>query len=160
MSELVEDPRLALIYQEALRGLVQQRDAVESLHNRAGILIFAASFAGSLLGGRALSDGLGAWDWVGAALLAGIGVLTVLMLWPYYNLSFRLDPEELLERYVDHDPPVPMPQMQRDLALAMKEDWRRNGRIVRRLREVFQVALIFLVVDILAWLMSIAGQGS
>ena len=35
MSELAEDPRLALIYQEALHGLVQQRDAVESLHNRA-----------------------------------------------------------------------------------------------------------------------------
>jgi len=46
-----------------------------SLHNRAGILIFAASFAGSLLGGRALADGLGAWDWAGAALLAGIGLL-------------------------------------------------------------------------------------
>jgi hypothetical protein len=158
MSELAEDPRLALIYQEALRGLIQQRDAVESLHNRAGILIFAASFAGSLLGGRALSDGLGPWDWVGAALLAGIGVLTVLMLWPYYSLNFRLDPEEMLERYVDKD--VTMPAMHRELALAIKEDWRRNGPIVRRLREVFQLALVFLVVDILAWLISIAGQGS
>lgn len=158
MPELTEDPRLALIYQEALRGLVQQRDAVESLHNRAGILIFAASFAGSLLGGRALADGLGAWDWVGAALLAGIGVLTVLMLWPYYNLSFRLDPEELLERYVDKD--MSMPAMHRELTLAIKQDWQRNGRVVRRLREVFQLALVFLVVDILAWLISIAGQGS
>lgn len=158
MPELTEDPRLALIYQEALRGLVQQRDAVESLHNRAGILIFAASFAGSLLGGRALADGLGAWDWVGAALLAGIGVLTVLMLWPYYNLSFRLDPEELLERYVDKD--LSMPRMHRELSLAIKQDWQRNGRVVRRLREVFQLALVFLVVDILAWLISIAGQGS
>jgi len=158
MPELTEDPRLELIYQEALRGLVQQRDAVESLHNRAGILIFAASFAGSLLGGRALSDGLGAWDWVGAALLAGIGVLTVLMLWPYYNLNFRLDPEELLERYVDKD--TSMPTMHRELTLAIKKDWQRNGPVVRRLREVFQLALIFLVVDILAWLISIAGQGS
>jgi hypothetical protein len=160
MSELAEDPRLALIYQEAQRGLVQQRDAVESLHNRAGILIFAASFAGSLLGGRALSDGLGVWDWAGAALLAGIGVLTVVLLWPYYNLSFRLDPEELLERYVDQDSPASVPTMQRELALAMKADWRRNGRVVRRLREVFQVALVFLILDILAWLISIAGQGS
>ena len=42
----------------------------------------------------------------------------------------------------------------------MKADWRRNGRVVRRLREVFQLALVFLVVDILAWLISIAGQGS
>jgi hypothetical protein len=47
--------------QEALWGLLQQA-AVESLHNRAGTLIFASSFASSLLGSRALADGLGAWE--------------------------------------------------------------------------------------------------
>jgi hypothetical protein len=30
-----DDPRLALVYQESLRGLLQQQGAVESLHNRA-----------------------------------------------------------------------------------------------------------------------------
>jgi len=49
----MEDPdasRPALVYQEALRGLLQQQAAVESLHARAATLIFAASFASSLLG--------------------------------------------------------------------------------------------------------------
>jgi hypothetical protein len=31
-------------------------------------------------------------------LLLAIGVLTVLLLCPYYNLSFRFDPADLLER--------------------------------------------------------------
>jgi hypothetical protein len=75
-----DDPRVALVYQEALRGLLQQQAAVESLHNRAGTLIFAASFASSLLGGRALTDGLGAWDWLAVVLLFGIGALTVVLL--------------------------------------------------------------------------------
>jgi hypothetical protein len=51
--------------------------------------VFAASFASSLLGGRALADGLGFWDWTGITLLLAIGVLTVFLLWPYYSLSFR-----------------------------------------------------------------------
>lgn len=152
-----DDPRLAFIYQEALRGLLQQQAAVESLHNRAGTLIFAASFASSLLGSRALADGLGLWDWVAVALLLGIGVLTVLLLWPYYNLTFRFDAQTLLDQYVDSPTPASMGEMHRRLALQIKADWHRNGRIVRRMRIAFEIALILLIFDILAWLFSIAG---
>ena len=48
MSESAsDDPRIAFVYQEGLRGLLQQQSAVESLHNRAATLVFAASFASS-----------------------------------------------------------------------------------------------------------------
>lgn len=127
--------RSAFVYQEALRGLLQQQAAVESLHARAATLIFAASFASSLLGAHALADGLGAWDWIALALLVTIGALAVLLLWPYYNLTFRFDPEELIARYVDVADPIPIPTMHRQLALQIKADWLRNGRVVRRLRE-------------------------
>jgi hypothetical protein len=50
--------------------------------------------------------------------------------------------------------------MHRDLALRIKADWHRNGRVVRRLREAFQLALVLLLVNILAWLFSIAGTPS
>src|SRR6266536_2137461 len=92
-SVTIDDARLAFIYQEALPGLLQQQAAVESLHNRAGTLIFAASFASSLLGSRALADGVNRWGWVALALLLSIGALAVLMLWPYYAFSFRFDPD-------------------------------------------------------------------
>ena len=97
-----DDPRLALVYQEAQRGLLQQQAAVESLHNRAATLIFASSFASRT-------------------------------------------PETTAGMY-------------RDLALRIKADWHRNGRIVRRLREAFQLALVLLLLNILAWLFSIAGS--
>jgi hypothetical protein len=151
-----DDPRAAFVYQEALRGLLQQQAAVESLHARAATLVFAASFVSSLLGARALEDGVGAWDWIALALLVAIGSLAVLMLWPYYNLTFRFDPEELLARYVDVPEPESMAEMHRELALRIKADWARNGRIVRRLREALQVALILLLAEIVAWLVSIA----
>ena len=37
-----EDVRSSFVFQEALRGLLQQQAAVESLHARAATLIFAA----------------------------------------------------------------------------------------------------------------------
>jgi hypothetical protein len=152
-----EDPRIAFVYQEALRGLLQQQAAVESLHNRAATLVFAASFASSLLGSRALANGVGGWDWLAISLLLVIGALTVALLWPYYNLTFRFDPEELLTTYVDTEQPVSMNDIHRRLALRIKADWQRNGRIVRRLRELLQIALVALLADILAWMLSIAS---
>jgi hypothetical protein len=156
-SSATEDAsRAAFVYQEALRGLLQQQAAVESLHARAATLIFAASFASSLLGARALEDGVGAWDWIALGLLVAIGCLAVFLLWPYYNLTFRFDPEVLLARYVDLPEPPPMAVIHRELALQIKADWQANGRIVRRLREALQVALILLIAEIAAWLISIA----
>jgi hypothetical protein len=152
-----DDTRSAFVYQEALRGLLQQQAAVESLHARAATLVFAASFASSLLGARALADGLGAWDWIALGLLVAIGSLAVFLLWPYYNLTFRFDPEDLITRYVDVAEPVPMAAIHRDLALQIKTDWKTNGRIVRHLREALQIALLLLIAEIVAWLFSIAG---
>ena len=153
---LDDDPRVALIYEEALRGLQQQQAGVESLHNRAGTLIFAASFASSLLGSEALADGLNAWDWIALVLLLAIGALAVVMLWPYYALSFRFDPEELLRDYVD-DKHATMTDMHRALALRAEGDRRSNGPLVRRIRIALEVALVLLLLEILAWLFSIGG---
>jgi uncharacterized membrane protein len=156
-STTADGARSAFVYQEALRGLLQQQGAIQSLQARAATLIFAASFASSLLGSQALADGLGAWDWIALGLLFAIGGLAVLLLWPYYNLTFRFDPEDLLARYVDVAEPMPMPAIHRELALQIKADWKRNGRIVRRLREALQIALVLLLVEIAAWLFSIGG---
>jgi hypothetical protein len=151
-----DDPRAAFVYQEALRGLLQQLDAIESIHARAATLIFAASFASSLLGSRALEDAVGAWDWVALGLLVALGALAVFLLWPFYNITFRFDPEELLARYVDVAKPPPMAVMHRELALRIEVDRKQNGRLVRRLRVALQLALILLLLEIVAWLVSIA----
>src|SRR5262245_30944512 len=152
-----DDTRMALIYQEAVRGLLQQQAAVESLHARAATLIFAASFASSLLGSNALGDGVDAWDWVALGLLLCIGVLAVFALWPYYSFTFRFDPEDLLRDYVDTDRPASMADMHRDLALRAERDRRANGPLVRRIRIALEVALVLLVLEMLAWLFSIGG---
>ncbi|RUU00686.1 hypothetical protein EOD23_22920 [Mesorhizobium sp. USDA-HM6] len=127
------------------------------MSTRAGSLIFATAFANSLLGSAALSNGLGLWDWTAVALLFGIGGLIVFMLWPYHQYAFRFDPEELLDQYVDGDRPATMSAMHRALALRIKADMADNWRIIQRLRMALQIALLFLLLDILAWLLAIAG---
>jgi uncharacterized membrane protein len=158
-ADTEKDARLAFIYQEALRGLSHQQGVVESMNSRAGSLIFATSFASSLLGGSALSDGLGAWDWLAIALLFAIGVLIAFMLWPYHSYTFRFDPEELLEQYADGNAPTAMSEMHRALALRIKRDMADNWRIIQRLRLALQLALILLLFEILAWLLSIGQFG-
>jgi hypothetical protein len=151
-----DDPRLAFIYQEALRGLDHQQNVVENMNTRAGNLIFATAFASSLLGARALSDGLGPWDWIAVALLLGLGGLIVFMLWPFHKYTFRFDPEELLRDYVDGDK-MTMSDMHRALALRIKADMASNWRIIQRLRVALQVGLVFLLMNIVAWLFAIVG---
>jgi hypothetical protein len=154
----IDDARLAFVYAEGLRSLQIQLGHLESLHARGGTLIFAASFASSLLGGQALSNGLDAWDWLALGLLGGIGVLAVVILWPYYNVHFRFDIEELLRKYVDVPRAVSMSEMHRDLALQLKGYMDRNGPLVRRTRVALQLAFLLLLLEIGAWLMSIANS--
>jgi hypothetical protein len=149
------DTQLAFVYQEAVRGLTHQQNVVESLNTRAGNLIFATAFATSLLGTRALQNGLGLWDWIAVAALLLIGALIAIMLWPYYNLTFRFDPEELLARYVAGSAPAPMSVIHRELALRIKADMLGNWRTLHRIRVALQVSLLLLLFEILAWLLSI-----
>jgi hypothetical protein len=122
-----------------------------------GNLIFATAFATSLLGTRALADGLGVWDWVAVAILFLVGMLIAFMLWPYYNYTFRFDPEELLSQFVDASPPASMPEIYRALALRIKADMVSNWRIIQPIRLALQLSLVLLLAEILAWLLSIGG---
>ena len=153
----LDDPRLAFIYGEAVRGLTHQQGVVESMNARAGNLIFATAFVTSLLGGQALRNGLGLWDWTALGLLLAIGILTVFMVWPYHNYTFRFDPAELLTRYVDEAPDATMTTIHRELALRIKADMAQNWRIVQRLRVALQIALVLLLLETLAWLLAVAG---
>jgi hypothetical protein len=154
-----DDPRLAFVYQEAVRGLQHQQYVVESLNTRGGNLIFATAFATSLLGTRGLSDGIGFWDWIAVSLLFLVGTLIAFMLWPYYNFTFRFDPEELLAQFVDRDSPATMSAIHRALALRIKADMANNWRIIQRIRVTLQLSLIVLLLEILAWLVSIGVAG-
>ena len=150
-----DDPRLAFIYQEALRGLVQQQSLVENMNSRAGNLIFAAAFVSSMFGNQALPNGIGVWDGLAIALLFGLGILIVFMLWPFHRYRFRFDPNELLGEYVDREPTATLAEMHRQLALRIEADRADNWKVIQRLRIALQIALSLFLLEILAWVFAI-----
>lgn len=156
MIEVESDPRLAFVYAEAVRGLTQQQSLVDGMNARAGSLVFAAAFTNSLLGNRALSDGLGVFEWIAITTLFAIGGLVVFMVWPFAQYKFRFSPEMLLGQYVDGEPQMSLSAMQRALALRIEADMRDNWAIFERLRRTLQIALVLLLLNIAAWMFAIA----
>jgi putative ABC transport system permease protein len=76
--------------------------------------------------------------------------LIVFVLWPYYNYTFRFDPEELLVSFVDRPTPASLAEMHRALALRIKADMAGNWRINQPIRVALQLALILLLLEITA----------
>jgi hypothetical protein len=150
------DARMALIFELALRGLTQQQALVENLNNRVGIVVFATTFASSLLGAQALSNGVDGFDWVALIVFFAIGVLVVLLLWPYQSYRFRFDPNDLLQRYIDAERSISLSDMHRDLAVEAERHRSENWKNIQRLLFGLQATLILLIVEIAAWLISIA----
>jgi hypothetical protein len=126
---------------------------IESVRARAGTLVFATALVTSLLGGQALADGLDAWDWPGLVLLLVIGVLAVVIVWPYRSAGFRSDVDDLVHRFVDAD--LQIDEMHRQLAYRMQEDRLQNIPMVHRMRLAFGIGLACLVLEILAWMIAL-----
>lgn len=85
-----------------------------------------------------------------------IGLLVAIMVWPYYNYTFRFDPEKLLQDFVDQHPPATPDGMHRALARRIKSDMASNWRIIQCLRVALQLPLFLWLLDLLAWLFAIA----
>jgi hypothetical protein len=95
-------------------------------------------------------------NWIAIGLLFGIGALTVLLLGPYYNLRSASTHRSCWTSTWEAPQPASLSEMYRGLALRIKADSARNGRVVRRMREAFQLASVLLLLQILAWFLSIA----
>lgn len=91
-------------------------------------------------------------------LLFFIGALVSFMLWPYHNYTFRFDPEELLDQYVNTKENVSMSTIHQELALRIKGDMTSNWRVIQRIRIALQLSLVFLLLEILALFFSISIQ--
>jgi hypothetical protein len=61
-------------------------------------------------------------------------------------------------RYVERELPASMAEIHRALALRIKADMVNNWRIIQPIRVALQFALILLLLEILAWLLSIGGM--
>jgi hypothetical protein len=150
-----------LAYDEARRALDAQESVVNELRTRAGILIAAAAITTSFFGGRALSDGdVATAGWIAIACFGVVGASVLAVLWPRTDWTFTVNAQRFIGTYVESDDgPLPLPVIHRDLALHMSASYVANARQLRVLTIAFRVGAVFLVGEVVAWVVGIGDDG-
>jgi hypothetical protein len=150
-----------LAYDEARRALDAQESVVNELRTRAGVLIAAAAITTSFFGGRALSDGdVATAGWIAITCFGVVGASVLAVLWPRTDWTFTVNAQRFIGTYVEsEDGPLPLPAIHRDLALHMSASYVTNARQLRALTMAFRIGAIFLVGEVVAWVVGIADAG-
>jgi hypothetical protein len=144
-----------IIFDESVRAIVRQQGVVEGIRSRAGTIFAAASLVTAFLGGQALSrdPDFNAITWVAIAAFVALFVCTLSILWPW-PFRFVLSADILIEDHLEKEPD--------ELHLYLAKIWRKNYVLnqakIRQLHTVFRAACLVLMVEVVAWLISI-GRG-
>lgn len=145
MSEL-ED----LAFDQAVRLIEHQRDAVGAVRERVGSLLAGSSIATSFLGTAALAQPqkLSGWSWA-AIILFGITVAgSIFVLWARRGWEFGLDPNEILAEGETTD----IARVKLAVTGWMDKYYNRNGEKLDRIILAFNFAALGLGLEIGAWL--------
>lgn len=156
------DPRdektAKLAFDEAIRALTAQHDARITVGTRAGTLISAAAIATSFLGGLALDTGdPTVCSWIAIGLFVALAGTTLWILSPLEPPSW-VSPAALNNLHRDQ-PELAFSEIQMGAAEQL-EDFYEEARVrLGRLRRLFGVASLLLVLEILAWVVDLASRG-
>lgn len=151
----------ALAYREARLGLEDQERSVAELRARAGVLIAAAAIATSFFGGQTLVEhniSAAAWIAIGCFVLLGLAVL--LVLWPRRDWEFSLAPDQFIATYLEpaDGEPLALHLIERDLALHMGRGTELNRRQLKTLTMIIRTGALLLVIEVLAWVITLVIQ--
>ena len=152
-----DDPRYALLYEHALRGVDRQATRLEELRGRATNLFGAGAIAGGFLAAEVFKPGadLTALAWVGAAAFALTGCLLGVVLVPWRWKSFvanQTDVARLVETGES------LGTMHNSLAHLFACSYRYNEPKLRRLALTVAAMAVGVVVEVMALLGNLAIQ--
>lgn len=142
-----------LIYDEAVRAIANQRDAVDELRARAGTLLAAVNIATAFLAGSSLAHGNLSPYALGAVACFVVAVLLcIAVLWPSEGWVFANSPGALIRDYAEPSPPATLSETHRDVALWTQRHIDENEPRLRRRYWRFGIACAYLAVEIVLWL--------
>jgi hypothetical protein len=145
-------------YDEAVRALSEQREAIESVRSRAGMLLSAAAVATSFLGAQALQGG-GSDPWAWLALLCFVSVVaaSLVILWPR-GWEFAAHPSAAVAGRIEAAEEVQIEDLYRDLSLRMHSSYLGNQLVLRHLAAFFQVVSALMTIEVILWVAAIAAD--
>ncbi|MEO6194128.1 MAG: hypothetical protein ABIS20_14055 [Thermoanaerobaculia bacterium] len=155
---MAETP-LELAYDSAVQALARQSTNLDELRARTGVLLAAASVSTAYLGSEALKGShAGYFDWLAVVCFFGVGIMAVIILWPRSGWLFVVDAVSLIRDYIDLANPPELERIRRELALHFGYNYRYNQKRLDFLYWCVQLASFLLVVEIVAWLISLSEK--
>lgn len=145
-------------YDEAVRALSEQRDAIDNLRARAGLLFSAAAITTSFLGAEALRGGGSTpFSWLALFGFAAVAAAVLIVLWPH-KWDVAANPREVIETYIESEEPSAVEAFHRDLSLHMHRSYLENQEGLEQLAVFLRVASGLLTLDVVLWLAAIAAR--
>lgn len=114
-----------------------------------------AAIATSFLGGAALDKGTTVWTWLAVGFFILLGASVLAILWPRHDWEYAVRPERLIENYVEHPDPLPLPLIHRDLALHMDNAYLSNRGQLLDLVRYFRWASVLLTLEVVSWVVDL-----
>jgi hypothetical protein len=162
------DERYELAYDVAAASVSGQRDRLENLRARAGLLLAAAAVVTSFLGGQALDDtkagpagqvikdrSIETPEAVAIAAFIGLALCAVAVLLPWRGWLFGMNARQIIRDYIEADKPATIEETQRDLALHLERHYNKNKRKLTNLYWAFRVAAALLAVEAVGWMIDL-----
>jgi hypothetical protein len=133
---------------------------VVELRSRAGTLIAAAAITTSFFGSQALRHDVQIMSSVALACFVRVGPPSWRFSGPGATGSSRCSPERFISTYLEPSDgdPVPLPVIQRDLALHMGRSASLNRRQLRWLVAAFRAGTVLLMAEVIAWIIVLINQ--
>jgi hypothetical protein len=154
VAAVESDARLEIVFAEALRAVGHQQGVLDNLRSRATMLTAAAALVTPFFGSPVLQarDRVG-WP-TAVALVALMGVLasTFVTCVPWWKWTFRASAKALLEAI---DAGFDVDSMRRHLAQDFERWVDENDKKIRRMEWWFTAGLVFLLVELAAWVLQL-----
>lgn len=145
-----------LAYEEGVRALAQQEEAVESFKTRAGLLLSAAAITTSFLGSQVLGAGHpGPPSWLALVCFAGLSGTVLAMLFPGRE-EYSAASKRVVAVYIEGERQFSTTEIHRDLAIHMENDLVENQMTLRRLARAFRTACGLMATEVILWIVALA----
>jgi hypothetical protein len=156
MPEPGKDILYKVAYDEAVRALSEQQGFVDSLRNRAGLLLTAAAITTSFLGTQVLHRGdFGLFAWLALAGFVAVAAASLAVLWPR-RWEVTTSSRDVITHYVESAEPAPVEDLHQDLSLHMHGSFLANSEDLAKLVVLLQVASVLLAVEVVLWIIAVA----
>jgi hypothetical protein len=144
-----------IAYREAVRALEGQAQDLENYRSHTNIVLTAGGVAIAVFATQ--RPNAGDSFIVAAAAFGVIAIMTVVAYWAV-QFAWDFDAYDLVNTYVDAEPPVGEEYMMRELAVHAGDDYLANRGRLDRLRVAQSIALLAFVAEVLSLLYHLAWE--